>query len=89
MPLGFMSRVHTRNYMGLTVHLADRFDQICFKLYASVDHEPLNKHFTDLITLKPSADELKQAKIWCISHDSSEVFEILINEVLENIHASS
>lgn len=89
LPPGFMNRVHTRQYKGLTIHLADRFDQICFKLYASVDHEPLSKHFTDLITLKPSADELKQAKNWCISHDPSEVFEILINEVLETINASS
>lgn len=89
LPAGFENRMHTRRYKGLTVHFADRFDQICFKLYASVDHEPGSKHFTDLITLRPSLNELEQAKRWCLTHDVSEPFEKLINQILERIHASS
>ena len=89
LPSGFMDRMHTRRYKGLTIHLADRFDQICFKLYASVDQGPESKHFADLIHLKPSADELKKAKSWCITHDVSEAFEAEINRVLETINVSS
>jgi hypothetical protein len=48
LPPGFMNRMHTRHYKGLTIHLADRFDQIFFKLYASVDQGPRSKHFADL-----------------------------------------
>lgn len=88
LPEGFMHRMHTRQYKGLTIHLADRFDQICFKLYASVDQGPNSKHFVDLITLKPNANELKQAKNWCITHDVSENFEIMVNEALESIDVS-
>src|ERR1700691_2750402 len=45
LPPGFMERLHIRKFRGLTLHLADRFDQICFKLYASVDQGPQSKHF--------------------------------------------
>jgi hypothetical protein len=89
LPLGFMDRMHTRRYKGLTIHLADRFDQICFKLYASVDQGPESKHFADLIRLNPSIDELKKAKSWCITHDVSEAFETEINNVLETVNVSS
>jgi hypothetical protein len=88
LPPGFMSRMHTRHYRGLSIHLADRFDQIFFKLYASVDQGPRSKHFADLIALKPSADELEQAKKWCMSHDVSEGFELEIKRAMEGISAS-
>lgn len=89
LPSGFMSRMHTRYYKGLTIHLADRFDQIFFKLYACVDQGPQSKHFADLVTLKPSVEELEMAKRWCISHDVSEAFESEINKALESINAST
>lgn len=86
LPSGFENRMHTRLYSGLTVHLAHRFDQICFKLYASVDQGPQSKHFSDLLSLKPSFEELKEAKNWCITHDVSEAFEIEINNVLASLN---
>jgi hypothetical protein len=89
LPPGFMNRMHTRHYKGLTIHLADRFDQIFFKLYASVDQGPRSKHFADLIALKPTASELEQAKSWCISHDVSKIFESEINKAIKDINASS
>lgn len=89
LPPGFMDRMHTRRYQSLIIHLADRYDQIFFKLYASVDQGPESKHFADLMTLKPSSEELEQAKIWCMSHDVSEAFESEINKAMEAINASS
>ncbi len=89
LPSGFLSRVHTYHYKGLTVHLADRFDQICFKLYASVDQGPQSKHFADLIVLKPSIKELEQAKEWCVSHDVSDNFASELDKTLEYINASN
>lgn len=88
LPKGFLDRVHIHHYKGLTVHLADRFDQICFKLYASVDQGPQSKHFADLIALKPSIKELEQAKNWCVGHDVSKIFAIELEKALEAIHAS-
>ncbi len=58
LPQGFIERLHVRKYKGLTVYLADRFDQICLKLYASVDQGPESKHFADLLALTPTAEEL-------------------------------
>ncbi len=86
-PSGFMGRLHVRKYKGLTLYLADRFDQICLKLYASVDQGPQSKHFTDLLALMPTRDELNLAKNWCITQDVSMNFAQNINEVLEHIHA--
>lgn len=88
LPKGFLNRVHTHHYKGLIVHLADRFDQICFKLYATVDQGPKSKHFADLIALRPSFKELEYAKVWCLSHDVSEGFADEINKALEVINAS-
>lgn len=89
LPQGFVERLHIRNYKGLTLYLADRFDQICFKLYASVDQGPQSKHFADLRVLIPTTDELRQAKNWCITQDVSANFENDINHVIEKINASN
>ena len=89
LPKGFKTRMQTRRYGGLTIHLSGRFDQICFKLYASVDQGPSSKHFTDLKLLQPTAAELKEAKSWCITHDVSEGFAASINEALFVLGAES
>ena len=45
---------------------------------------------THLSTVPMStAEELKKAKSWCITHDVSEAFEEEINRVLETINVSS
>jgi hypothetical protein len=85
LPHGFKNRLSTIRYGGLTIHLAGRFDQICFKLYATVDQGPTSKHYADLKHLKPNKHELAEAKKWCITHDPSEGFfkelEAIINEL--------
>jgi hypothetical protein len=82
LPEGFVNRMSTRYYGGLTLHLAGRFDQICFKLYATVDQGPTSKHFTDLKSLKPTLTELKKAANWCKTHDVSDIFASNLAEVL-------
>lgn len=82
LPKGFKMRMHTRHYGGLTIHLAGRFDQICFKLYAAVDQGPQSKHFVDLKSLQPTHNELQIAKDWCMTHDVSEAFAEELNSAL-------
>lgn len=53
LPPGFADRAHVRRYGALEIRLADRVDQIHFKLYASVDQGPESKHFADLEALEP------------------------------------
>ena len=88
LPLGFIERLHIRKYKGLTLYLADRFDQICFKLYASVDQGPQSKHFADLRALLPTRDELYRAKDWCLTQDVSSNFEKDINQAIESMNVS-
>lgn len=83
LPPGFAERVESRHYGGLTLRLAARADQICLKLYASVDQGPRSKHFQDLQGLDPSAPELLAAARWTITHDPSEGFRGELLRALE------
>jgi len=61
LPAGIMERVVTKNYgRKLTIHFLGRYDQIHFKLYASVD-QGAGRHFDDLLALDPKANELEKA----------------------------
>ncbi|MBA2447567.1 MAG: hypothetical protein H0V51_06025 [Chloroflexi bacterium] len=78
LPAGFEQRVETRRYNGLVLHLASRFDQICFKLYGAVDQSLRSKHADDLRRLDPASDELFAAARWTRTHDPSEPFGRLL-----------
>jgi hypothetical protein len=84
LPDGFERRVSIHRYGSLEVHVAGRFDLICFKLYAAVDHsgDRVSKHLTDLRALDPSAEELLTAAIWTRTHDPSEGFKGELVKVL-------
>ena len=82
LPKGFHERLIRKEFGALTVHLASRFDQISFKLYASVDQGPRSKHFADLKLLDPKNNELLSAKKWCLTHDQSQPFQDELNKAL-------
>ncbi|HEY8864533.1 MAG TPA: hypothetical protein VIO37_10235 [Candidatus Dormibacteraeota bacterium] len=72
LPAGFDERAEVRRFGDLTLHIASRFDQICFKLYAAVDQAPASKHLDDLRLLEPTAQELVAAARWSMTQDPSE-----------------
>lgn len=72
LPAGFDDRAEVRRFGSLTLRIASRFDQICFKLYAAVDQAPASKHLDDLRLLEPTAEELVAAARWSMTHDPSE-----------------
>ena len=82
LPEGFLERVERREYGGLVILLASRFDQIHFKLYAAADDRPGGKHHVDLQRLRPTHDELRAAAAWTRTHDASEGFAIMLGGVL-------
>ncbi|MEV4418816.1 hypothetical protein AB0L40_02435 [Patulibacter sp. NPDC049589] len=56
LPEGFEDRPETRRFgSSLTVRFASRFDQIHFKLYATVDDGGPGKHERDLVAVGPMA----------------------------------
>ena len=66
----------------LTVHVASRFDHVCFKLYAIVDQSLRSKHADDLRRLNPSHDELALAARWTRTQDPLPGFAQVLREVL-------
>lgn len=83
LPEGFARRVEIRSYDGLTLHIAGRIDQIHLKLYAAVDQGPKSKHYSDLIALRPTRDELLASARWTLSQDSSPGFKESLEGALE------
>jgi len=82
LPEGFRERTTLRRFGALTLHIAGRFDQVCFKLYAAVDQGPGSKHAADLRALQPSRDELLAAGRWSRTHDPSDGYRQALVELL-------
>lgn len=85
LPEGFQDRLIPIYYGGLTLYYASRYDQICFKLYASVDQGPDSKHYDDLKRLTPTKEELQLAANWCKTHDVSSEFSKCIETVTQEL----
>jgi hypothetical protein len=83
LPDGLMDRVESCAYgKNLTIHFLSRYDQIHFKLYATVDQSG-GKHYDDLIALKPTKQELEEAARWSMTHDPSEGYREVVKDFLE------
>ena len=82
-PSGFQDRLTRRDFgPALSVYLASRYDLIYFKLYAAVDQGGPSRHFTDLVDLKPTDDELLAAVAWARLHDPSSAFLDTVRSML-------
>jgi hypothetical protein len=82
LPEGLVDRLERRDYRGLVIWLAGRFDMICFKLYAAVDQGPRSRHLQDLEELGPGREELLAAARWSLSQDPSPSYRSMLLETL-------
>lgn len=82
LPDGFLERLERRDFGGLVVWLAGRYDMVCFKLYAAVDQGPRSRHYQDLVELRPNSNDLLGAARWASTHDPSPGFRSLLVETL-------
>jgi hypothetical protein len=85
LPVGFEQRATLRRFGALSLHVASREDQICFKLYAYIDQGPRSKHAADLKRLSPSANELQWAGDWCRMQDPSDGFAQQLELALQTL----
>jgi hypothetical protein len=85
LPAGFLERLERHDYGGLVAWLADRFDMVCFKLYATVDQGPRSRHLQDLSELRPNRDELLAAARWTVTHDPSPGYRSLLVDTLSQL----
>jgi hypothetical protein len=84
LPEGFESRLIKRRYsQSFSVCFISRLDQIHFKLYASADRG--GYHINDLLLLNPKNQEIKQAARWCMTHDVSEGFRMVLTRLLKEL----
>ena len=85
LPDGLLERLERHDFGGLVAWLADRFDMICFKLYAAVDQGPRSRHVQDLRELRPDRDELLAGARWTVTHDPSPGFRSLLVDALRQL----
>jgi hypothetical protein len=86
LPAGFARRLHWREFGGLSIGIADRFDLIFFTVYAAADDTgPASSHFQDLLALQPSAEELGDAARWIHGRDPTAAFGAVVDRVVRQV----
>jgi hypothetical protein len=85
LPPGFDSRILWQRAGGLWIGLAGRLDLIFLKLYAAADDGPTSRHFTDLLALKPTEDELRAAAAWIKTQDPSQPMSEIVEQVIAHV----
>jgi hypothetical protein len=89
LPADFATRITWRQYRGLWVGLAGRFDLIHLKLYAAADDVgTTSRHYRDLVALQPSDTELEAAQRWVETQDASEAMANIVREVIAHVRAA-
>ena len=84
LPVGLFSRTHRRKYGShLAVYFIDRIDQIFFKVFAAADRSGV--HVDDLAALEPSSEEMESAARWCMKHDPSDGFRMILISMFEQL----
>lgn len=85
LPAGIGDRL-TSQVFGprLTVYFIGRLDQIHFKLFAAADQSDPT-HLADLKALNPTDQELEAAARWAMTHDVSESFRWVLQELLKEM----
>lgn len=90
LPTGFEERVSWQQLGGLWIGLPHRTDLVFLKLYAAADDiGPTSRHFTDLIALDSTSDELKAAAKWIGTQDPSPEFSKVVTEVIHHVLEAS
>jgi hypothetical protein len=85
LPEGLASRLTERVFgPRLVVYFIGRLDQIHFKLYAAADQRAPT-HLQDLRALHPTESELLAAARWAMTHDVSEGFRFVLQELLKEM----
>ena len=84
LPEGLLGRAHRRDFGDhLRVYFIDRYDQIHFKVFAAADS--LGVHVDDLMALNPTSEEMEAAASWCVTHDPSDGFRLILKSMFEQL----
>ena len=83
LPKGWENRTSTVfNGSNLTVKSLGRMDLILSKIYAACDRV---EDIEDIVNLKPSKEELQEAKTWVLEKDAAEIWPSIVKATFEEI----
>ena len=87
LPPGFEGRIKWHPFGGLWVGLPGRTDLLFLKLYATADDVgPASRHFTDLVALHPTREELREAAGWITgTQDPSPAMRDVVQKVIQHV----
>ncbi|MCG2726874.1 MAG: DUF6036 family nucleotidyltransferase [Elusimicrobia bacterium] len=84
-PEGCINRAHKHILSKtLTAYFLDRTDLIYLKVYAAADTGH-GKHTNDLLSLKPTNEEIEKAAEWTLRQDISEHFKFILKDMLKKL----
>ncbi len=72
--------IEWREYSTLSIGLVGRKALIPLKFFAAVDQGVKSKHWQDLLTLRPTNDEIDEAASWVSGQDAGEEFNQYIRD---------
>jgi hypothetical protein len=71
---------------GLDVGLISRHDLILLKVYAAADHATTRSvHYSDLLALAPTDEELSAATAWIRPQNASPEFHVILDELVAHV----
>jgi hypothetical protein len=79
LPRGYLERSQPIVFDGLTVSVLSRLDLLRLKVYAATDEGPGSHHTQDLIAMRPSQSELREAIGWV--RDNTGQDPIFVDEI--------
>lgn len=85
MPPGILADTTWERHGDLTVGIIGRQSQITLKLFAAVDTGAKSVHMQDLLTLRPSAEELETAIAWVLTQDVGADFPRAVTETADHV----
>jgi len=86
LPPGFAERVHWKVFPGLDVGVADRLDLVAMKIEAAADQpDANNRHFRDLLALRPTDAEFAHAAAWLRRTNAGDAYFTLLDQVESHV----
>ena len=89
LPPTLFSELTWKDFGGLRIGLPARSALLALKLFAAVDRGPRSVHMQDLLALRPTSLELKDAATWVLTQDAAAEFPRLVQEATDYVQSHS
>lgn len=88
LPAGFLERITWRQFASLDVGIAGRLDLIFLKIEAAADQpDSRNRHFEDLLALRPAPREVERAVAWAKEKNVGPEYHAFIDKLASHVRS--